>query len=102
MRLPFEEYHPQIPPERMLAAIRREAVRRRRRRRLAAGGLALVAVVGVGIVVLTGRPAPPLPPTATPPALAIQSLEHGGNPVPYTLVTLSGGQVCVVVRTADP
>ena len=102
MKLPFEEYSPPTPPERMLAAIRREAGRRRQRRRLAAGGLALAAVVGIGIGVLTRRPESPLPPAVNPPALAIQSVEHGGNPVPYTLVTLSGGQVCVVVRTAHP
>ncbi len=102
MKLPFEEYNPPTPPERMLAAIRREAGRRRQRRRLTAGGFALLVILGIGAGVFMLRTPPPLQPAGSPPALAIQSVEHGGNPVPYTVVTLSGGQVCVVVRTANP
>ena len=101
MKLSFEEYSPATPPERMLAAIRREAGRRRRRR-LVAGGLSLCAFLGISIGLLSHRPLPPAPPPAVPPPLAIRSVEHGGNPVPYTLVTLPGGQACVVVRTVNP
>jgi hypothetical protein len=100
MKLPFEEYHPATPPERMLAAIHREADRRRRRRRMSTGVAVAAAAMGIGLVMLTSRTAPPCPPGEPNPTTMIRSVEQAGKPVPYTLVSLPGGQVCVVVKAS--
>ena len=100
MRLPFEEYNPPTPPERMLAAVRREAGRRRLRRRLTAGSLAAVALVSTGMFLFRTPPAEPVPllPASYP---VVREAWQDGQAAPFTLLQLKNGNRVIVILSKE-